>query len=89
MKTLFNKIGRLTLFSLAMVIIIGISAQASAKESRIAVIPFKMNAEKDLTFLKEGIHSMLTSRLSWENRVFVIGPETFSSAFPVSSLPIT
>lgn len=80
MKTLFNKIGRLALFSLALTIIIGISAQASAKQSRIAIVPFTMNAEKDLTFLREGIHSMLTSRLSWEDKVAVIGREETGKA---------
>ena len=31
--------------------------------------PFEINAEKDLTFLQEGILDMLGSRLAWRDRV--------------------
>ena len=44
--------------------------------ARVAVIPFKMNAERDLSFLRDGIVDMLTSRLSWENKVLVIQRES-------------
>jgi len=43
--------------------------------TRVAIIPFKMNAERDLSFLREGIVDMLTTRLSWENKVVVIPKE--------------
>ena len=51
-------------------------------------MPFTMNAEKDLTFLREGIHSMLTSRLSWEGKVAVIGREKTGKALENISGPI-
>ena len=43
------------------------------KPKRIALLPFKINSEKDLSFLKDGIFDMLTTRLSKEGQVEVIG----------------
>jgi TolB-like protein len=48
---------------------------AFAEASKVAIIPFKMNAEKDMTFLKDGITDMLTSRLYWEDKVVVMNRE--------------
>ena len=48
-------------------------AQAMAAEpQRVAVLPFKMNAEKDLSFLRNGIFDMLSSRLSDPGKVQVL-----------------
>lgn len=44
--------------------------------TRVAILPFKMNAERDLSFLREGILDMLTTRLSWGNKVVVIQRES-------------
>ena len=44
--------------------------------SRVVIVPFKMNADRDLSFLKEGIVDMLTSRLSCEDRVVVSREDT-------------
>ena len=83
------KTGRLFFFGLLTLAIITCSAlSASAKQSRIAIVPFTMNAEKDLTFLREGIHSMLTSRLSWEDKVAVISREETGKALKNISGPI-
>ncbi|MGB5617909.1 MAG: hypothetical protein WBM78_13785, partial [Desulfobacterales bacterium] len=47
--------------------------QAKAAEpQRVAVLPFKMNAEKDLSFLRNGIFDMLSSRLSDPGKVQVL-----------------
>ncbi len=54
------------------------SAQSSPK--RVALLPFKINAEKDMTFLQNGIFDMLTSRLSKEGEVVVIGRQEVESA---------
>jgi len=45
----------------------------AADPQRIALLPFKINSEKDLSFLKDGIFDMLTSRLSKEGQVEVLG----------------
>ena len=39
---------------------------------RVAIIPFKVNAERDLSFLRDGIVDMLTTRLSWQDKVVII-----------------
>jgi TolB-like protein len=51
-----------------------------AAAARIAVLPFKINAEKDFAFLQDGIQDMLGSRLSRENKVFVIDKNTVNTA---------
>ena len=47
-------------------------SSAANSPKRIALLPFKINAEKDMTFLQNGIFDMLTSRLSKEGEVIVI-----------------
>ncbi|MGD8227574.1 MAG: VCBS repeat-containing protein [Desulfobacteraceae bacterium] len=39
---------------------------------RVAILPFAMNADRDLTFLQEGIMDMLASRLAWKGEVQVL-----------------
>lgn len=39
---------------------------------KLAILPFTMNADRDLTFLQNGIMDMLGSRLAWKDRVEVI-----------------
>ena len=48
------------------------SAAAEIQRVAVAVVPFKINAEKDLSFLRDGIVEMLASRLFWEDRVGVL-----------------
>lgn len=38
----------------------------------VLILPFKMNASQDMTFLQQGIQDMLTSRLAWENHVQIL-----------------
>ncbi|MCP3942246.1 MAG: hypothetical protein GY710_12270 [Desulfobacteraceae bacterium] len=46
---------------------------AGAQEIKtIAMVPFTMNAAKDLSNIQKGILQMLYSRLSWQNHVLVI-----------------
>jgi TolB-like protein len=44
----------------------------AAEQKRIALLPFKINSEKDLSFLKDGIFDMLSTRLAKEGQVEVI-----------------
>ena len=50
----------------------GAAGASAADPQKVAIIPFKMNAEKDLSFLRDGIVDMLTSRLTWSDKVAVI-----------------
>jgi len=48
---------------------------AFAQQYRIVIIPFKINAEKNMTFLKDGVLDMLSSRLSSGENVEIVGRE--------------
>ena len=56
--------------------------------SRVAVVPFKIHSEKDLSFLQNGIVDMLTTRLSWENKVVVIQREATEHALKSTPQPL-
>jgi len=66
-----NKAPRIIIL-LTAALLIFIAAPTLAVPSRVAILPFDMHAEKDLTFLQEGILDMLGSRLAWKDKVEVI-----------------
>jgi TolB-like protein len=68
----------LLLFS-AILLLIG-TPPAFAAPTRVAVLPFDINAEKDLAFLREGILDMLGSRLAWRDKVEVINENETKAA---------
>lgn len=51
------------------------TAFSADKISKILILPFNINSEKDLTFLQKGIGDMLSTRLAFENKVMTIGKE--------------
>ena len=69
-------------------VIIGMPVYASAKINKVAVVPFKINSEKDLSYLKDGISSMFESRLSWEGKVQVINREITTAAAKNAKQPL-
>jgi TolB-like protein len=56
--------------------------------SKVAIVPFKVNADKDLSFLRDGIVDMLSSRLSWDNKVVVIQQEATEQALKSAKGPL-
>lgn len=70
-KAVFNIL--LTIFLLTFAVFIPASYAGEVKT--IAVLPFKINAARDLTFLQEGIMDMLCSRLPWKGEVIVVEKE--------------
>jgi TolB-like protein len=54
-----------------LLIILPLSVFAAAKT--VAIVPFKVNSEKDVNFIRDGIYDMLASRLSKEGEVEVLG----------------
>ena len=58
---------------LLILVIINLPAAMAQTPKRIALLPFKINSQKDLSFLKDGIFDMLSTRLAKEGRVEVIG----------------
>ncbi|MBW1797900.1 MAG: VCBS repeat-containing protein [Deltaproteobacteria bacterium] len=59
------------------------------KAEKVAVLPFAMHAERDLSFLREGILDMLASRLFWKDKVMVIEKRLIKRAMKGHQGPIT
>ena len=73
MKTTSTAILRTFFISLILLVTITGSPQSAiAKPLEVAVVPFKINAQEDLSFLRDGIVEMLASRLSVEDKVAVL-----------------
>ena len=70
-KNIFNHFSCFILFMFIAITFFN-PVSAGAKPVKVAILPFNINAEKDLDFLKNGLIDMLTSRLSWENKVVII-----------------
>ncbi len=76
MKTICYTPFRIFLLGMiAFIFIFSIQVHAAAKPLQVAIVPFKVNAEKDLSFLRDGIVDMLSSRLSWPDKVTVINSQ--------------
>ncbi len=76
-----NNISKACLIGLILIIVsVGTPLSAFAKPVQVAIVPFKVNAEKDLSFLKDGIVDMLSSRLFWEDKVNIINRQATEKA---------
>jgi TolB-like protein len=76
-----KKISKACLIGLMLIVAsVGTPLWAFAKPIQVAIVPFKVNAEKDLSYLKDGIVDMLSSRLYWENKVEVINRQAVEKA---------
>ena len=74
----------LVLFTL--VITFPIVSHAGAK--RVGILPLKINAEQNLSFLRDGIQAMLSSRLSWDDKITVSGLEETAAALATIEEPL-
>ena len=83
MKTL--KIAVLSVLLLAL----STSVFAAAKTATVAIMPFKVNAEKDMNFLRDGVYDMLSSRLAKEGEVEVLNRQTVEKALASTAGPLT
>jgi len=61
---------------------------ADVQPKRVVVVPFKINAPENMEYLKNGITDMLTSRISWENKVTVVGKEETLKALTGIKTPL-
>jgi TolB-like protein len=75
-----SQLNRIILLTAATLLLLFIAAPVLAAPARVAILPFEMNAEKDLTFLQEGILDMLASRLAWKDKVEVINENETKAA---------
>ena len=64
------------------------AAVAVAGPCRVAVLPFAINSQKDLTFLENDIFDLLTTRLQWPGRVVVIGRKETAAAMGNVAVPL-
>ena len=60
----------------------------AAGPSRILILPFEINAEKDLSFLQKGIVNMLSTRLFQEGKVVPMEPAVAQQALQETSGPL-
>jgi TolB-like protein len=66
------KIIRLIFLGIIISVTLSIHAGYSATPKRLALLPFKINSEKNLSFLRDGIFDMLSTRLAKEGQVEVL-----------------
>jgi TolB-like protein len=59
----------------------------AAEPQRVALLPFKINAEKDLTYLQNGIYDMLSSRLTDPGKVQVLSRAEVDTALAGAAGP--
>ncbi|MBW1801381.1 MAG: VCBS repeat-containing protein, partial [Deltaproteobacteria bacterium] len=59
-------------FILGLLFCQGPSFSQTKTPKTVAILPFTMNADRDLSFLREGIMDMMGSRLAWKGEVKVI-----------------
>ena len=57
------------LFILLAGLFLQVPGSAAKAPKKVAILPFTMNSDRDLTFLQEGIMDMLISRLAWKGEV--------------------
>ena len=82
------KMNRLMVIILLITIMLSFIFSANAAEpKRIALLPFKINAEKDMSYLQNGIFDMLNSRLAKEGEVEVISRQAAENAFKAGGSP--
>jgi len=62
----------LTLLALSVLFLLSPASGFSEEPQKLAVLPFTMNSDRDLNFLREGIMDMLSSRLAWKDKLEII-----------------
>jgi len=89
LKTKYCTTCRIFLIALILcVFAFGTPLSAFAKPLQVAIVPFKVNAEKDLSFLKDGIVDMLSSRLYREDKVNIINRQATEKAAAAVGEPL-
>ena len=61
----------------------------SGAQTKVAIIPFTINADRDLSFLQKGIMDMLASRLAWKGEVDVVPAERVNEAAAAEEGPLS
>ena len=77
----FQKYTLFIFLILLAVLTLSLSVCAAEPPKKVLVLPFKINAPQDLTYIQEGLLDMLGSRLSWEGKVVVLDKLLAKKAF--------
>ncbi len=80
MEKIRFKITSLILSGIIIFALATVHSASAADVKRIALLPFKINSEKDLSFLRDGIFDMLSTRLAKEGQVEVISRAAVDAA---------
>ena len=80
---------KIRLLLIAFFLLGAISPAVHAAPKTVAVLPFTMNSPQDLTFLRNGLFSMLSSRLSDSGKVDVLDRATVDAALAGSQEDLT
>ena len=60
------------LIAFSLLYLIKVPTSWAKEPKKVAILPFAMHADRDLSFLREGILDMLASRIYWKDKVEVI-----------------
>jgi TolB-like protein len=71
----------------AILLVLAAPSPAEAPK-KVAILPFTMNAQQDLTFLQEGIMDMLSTRLAWKDRLQVVEKPLVKSKVAQTGTPL-
>lgn len=81
--------GRVASWTLGVIMIIFLARVSWAAEvKQVAIFPFVINAPERMDYLKEGVHDMFASRLTWEDRVVVLDKALTQKALEKISGPM-
>ncbi|MEX1299422.1 MAG: CsgG/HfaB family protein, partial [Desulfotignum sp.] len=80
---------KIRLLLIAFFLVGAISPAVHAAPKTVAVLPFTMNSPQDLTFLQNGLFSMLSSRLSDSGKVEILDRATVDAALAGSQGDLT
>jgi TolB-like protein len=75
----------LTFLITSILVLFNLALSFSEEPKKLAIIPFTMNSDRDLNFLGEGIVDMLSSRLTWKEKLDVINKEIVNKE--ISTVP--
>jgi TolB-like protein len=64
-------------------------APAAAAAKTVAILPFKINADRDMNYLRDGVADMLSSRLHKAGEVEVLNRQVVEKALPPGSAVLT
>ena len=57
---------------ISMLVLVLIGSAFPAEPARVLILPFSINADKDLAYLKKGVADMLASRLALKDKVVIV-----------------